>query len=352
MARVLLSTMAVVLVLARAATTQHNDPARTFLATSFGMTSSDLAQIDRGLVVSRTLEVSDKREVATLGVMRVRITPEFYAERLADIANFKTVEAVLQIGTFGNPPDLKDVSNLTLEDWDIRSLRACRDGNCGVQLSAEAIGRFRQEVDWQSADAQRQANRLMRQILVDYVAGYMKFGPAASMEYADQSEPVNLWREFVSLAGSDIGGWRQFPGLRRHLLEYPASHTPKTTDLVYWSKEKVARRAVVSVTHLAISRTASESPADYAIASKHIYGTHYFVASLGLTVLLRDRSASSPATYIAYLNRSRVDAFEGVLGGITRKIVISRSRATVSDQLGRMQRTLERQFAAAHTDGT
>ena len=48
-----------------------------------------------------------------------------------------------------------------------------------------------------------------------------------------------------------------------------------------------------------------------AIASKQIYGTHYFDASLGLTVLVRDRSVSSPAMYLVYLNRSRVDIFDG-----------------------------------------
>ena len=77
---------------------------------------------------------------------------------------------------------------------------------------------------------------------------------------------------------------------------YPMEHTPETSDILYWSKERVSRRLVVSVTHLAISRT-THGPSAYAIASKQIYGTHYFDASLGLTVLVRDRSVSSPAMY-------------------------------------------------------
>src|SRR4030095_1658082 len=96
----------------------------------------------------------------------------------------------------------------------------------------------------------------------------------------------------------------------QHLLEYPTGPVPETTDIIYWSKERVSRRLVVSVTHLAIARTAG-SATNYAFASKQIYGAHYFDASLGLTILVRDQSAPSPATYVVYINRSRVDIFNG-----------------------------------------
>ena len=346
-ARVFLSAGAVLLLVTGAGTAPENDSARALLATAFDVKPPDIARIDAGQVFSRTFDASDKREVATLGIVRVRITPEFYVERLADIVNFKRDEAVLQIGRFADPPDLDNVARLTLEDSDIQNLRECRVGHCGVQLPADAIQRFRREVDWQRADAQRQANCLMREILVEYVAGYLKGGTPSMMEYADVPEPVNVGREFASLAASKVAEWHRFPRLLRHLLEDPANHTAPIADVVYWSKEKVGRRAVVSVTHLAIAQSDSDSLADYAIASKHIYGSHYFDASLGLTVLVRDRSTASPAMYLAYFNRTRVDVFGGVFGGITRKVVTSRARGTVSDQLARIQRTLEGQFALA-----
>jgi hypothetical protein len=199
-------------------------------------------------------------------------------------------------------------------------------------------------VDWQRPDAPAQANRLMRQILVENVTRYRDVGPVASMQYADQNEIVDVGREFASLLEADADTWQHFRDLRRHLLHYPMEHTSETTDILYWSKERVNRRLVVSVTHLAISRT-THGPADYAIASKQIYGTHYFDASLGLTVLVRDRSVSSPAMYLVYLNRSRVDIFDGLLGGIARTIVSTRARSLVATQLGRLQRSMEHQFA-------
>jgi hypothetical protein len=321
------------------------DAVRRLLTSTFKVSDSEFERIDRGNVVTRTLGANDPREVGTVGIVRLRIAPAVYAERVADIARFKKDDDVLQIGVFRNPPQLADLNALMLDEADVRSLRNCRVRDCDVQLSAEAITRFRSDVDWRRADAFQQANGLMRQILVDYVAAYQKNG--TSMQYADRPEPIDLRGEFASLAQSELGGCPQLATLRRHLFEYPAASTPGTTDLIYWSKEKVSRRTVVSVTHLTISRTAADSLIEYAIASRQIYGTHYFDSSLGVTMLLPDRSAPAPATYLVYVNRSRIDIFGGVLGGVVRKVVSSRARSTVSDHLTKLQRTFDREAAAA-----
>jgi hypothetical protein len=334
------------LLLAGVLPNQAEDPARTFLATSFNVSSAEMGRIDSGHVVVRSLGATDPREVATLGIVRIRVTPEFYAERLADIVTFKRTDDIVQIGTFGTTPAIADVADLTLDEWDVRKLRECRVGNCALQLSADAIDRFRRDVDWQRPDTHAQADRVMRQILVEYVSRYRDAGVTASMRYADQSKAMDVGREFASLVEADGETWQHFPDLRRHLLSYPLEHAPDTSDILYWSKERVSRRLVVSVTHLAISRT-MHGPSAYAIASKQIYGTHYFDASLGLTVLVPDPSVSSPAMYLVYLNRSRVDIFDGLFGGIARTLVSTRARSLVATQLGRLQRTMEDRFTAA-----
>jgi hypothetical protein len=85
------------------------------------------------------------------------------------------------------------------------------------------------------------------------------------------------------------------------------------------------------------------------VASKQIYGSHYYDASLGLTILLRDGSGPSPATYVAYVNRSRVDVFGGLFGGLARSLVSSKAKGTVSDQLARLRTVLEQRFASLPT---
>ena len=79
-----------------------SDPARTFLMTAFHLSAPEVARLDRGEVLSRTLDVKNRRELATLGIVRIRTSPSNYVDRLADIATFKRSDDVLQIGTFSD----------------------------------------------------------------------------------------------------------------------------------------------------------------------------------------------------------------------------------------------------------
>ena len=247
---------------------------------------------------------------------------------------------MLQIGTFGNPPQLRDVASLNVDEGDLQRLRECRVEECGVRLGADGIERIRREIDWRSPDASRNASSLVRQLLVDYVARYRQGGTEAAMEYANRAPRLNVGREFASLIDADTVTSAYAPRLRRHLLEYPKSSTDKLTDVVYWSKELVRGRPVISITHLATAAAIDDSPVAYAIGSKQIYAMHYYDASLGLTLLVPDRTVSSPATYVVYLNRSRIDLFDGVFGGVARRIVAGRARTLVAEQLQRLQRVL------------
>src|SRR5262245_3965154 len=174
---------------ATTSTARGND-VRTFFAETLSLERGELDRLEAGDVVTRTLPASDAREVATVGIVRMRMTPDFYVSRLEDIVSFKRADAVLQIGVFGSPPAAADVAALTLDASDLRNLRECRVGRCGVQLPAEAIDRFQREVNWLRADASAQANALMQGFLVDYVAQYQQAGGSAPMRYAD--EPSTL----------------------------------------------------------------------------------------------------------------------------------------------------------------
>ena len=316
-----------------------SDPARAFLAEAFAMSAADIARVDAGHVVTRTLASSNSREVATLGIVRLRTTPAVYVERLVDIAAFKRTEDVLQIAKFGSPARFSDVAGLSLEEADLNVLRDCRVGDCGLRLSADGIERLQREIDWRAPDATRRAGELVRQQLVDYVTQYRAGGVGASIEYAATSTRLHVGREFAALVDADTTTWKYLPRLRRHVLEYPGGEVA-ASDFVYWSKEQVHSREVVSITHVAIVPAAEPSPVSHAIASKQIYAMHYFDASLGLTLLVPITDSTSPGTYVVYLNRSRVDLFDGLLGGVARRIVAGRARTLVGEQLGRLQRVL------------
>src|SRR5262245_5099126 len=107
--------------LGRPAPASSGDEARRFLATTLAVGADDIARLDAGEVVTRTLTAPDPREVATVGIVRIRMTPDFYVSRLVDIVNFKRADAVLQIGVFGSPPTAADVAALTLDESDLHN---------------------------------------------------------------------------------------------------------------------------------------------------------------------------------------------------------------------------------------
>ena len=334
--RLTLIAMTVLLTVSAVPAAPAMDPARSILMTGFHLSAAEIQRVDAGQVVAHTLDVKNRREIATLGVIRINTSPATYVERLADIVSFKQADGILQIGTFSNPPVLQDVASLSIDEADLRRLRECRVEECDVRLGADAIERVRREVDWRAPDASRKASQLVLQLLVDYVGRYRQRGMAATMEYAARAPRLNVGREFTSLLGADTLTSDYAPRLRRYLLEYPTSSSEKVTDFVYWSKELVRGRPVISITHVATAAV-DDSPLAYAIGSKQIYAMHYYDASLGLTLLLPDRTAASPSTYVVYLNRSRIDLFDGVFGGVARRIVAGRARTLVAEQLQRLQ---------------
>jgi hypothetical protein len=316
------------------------DPSRTFLMTAFDLSATEIGRLDRGEVISRTLEVKNRRELATLGIVWINTSPSRYVERLADITTFKRTGDVLQVGVFSSVPQAGDIAALSIDEAELKRLRQCRVGNCDVRLPADVIERVQREIHWDTPDASRQASALIRQQLVDYVARYRQRGTAAEMEYADRGPRLNVALEFASLLEADTFTSRYAPRLRRHLLEYPASSGNGMTDFVYWSKELVRGRPVISITHVATAAAVDDSPVAYAVGSKQIYAMHYFDASLGLTLLVPDRRPASSGTFVVYLNRSRIDLFDGLFGGVTRRIVAGRARGLVAEQLQRLQRVM------------
>lgn len=322
-----------------------------FLRHDLGLSHADVRDVNGRRAASRSLATSDGREVATAGAVQLAVPPAFYIQQLQDIVGFKRSPAVLQIGTFGTPARLADVAGLTLPRGDVDGLRRCRPHDCNIQLSETAIRRFQQDVDWHAADAADQADRLFRQLLVDLVNGYRARGSAALMDYHDRRQPVSTADEFEALVADGPAFLRRHPMFIRHVLHYPARSVsaPGTTDVIYWSREKVGPSEVVSVTHMAFSPM-DTPPVVFAVASKQIYGSRYFDASLGLTLLLRDASMDDNATCLVYVNLSRVNALRGFLGGIKRTIVRARTRSTMTDYLELARDMVERRFAERRQD--
>lgn len=340
----LAGTLLVAGVFAAPAAQKVADPAQALLTRQFGLTAADLQTLERRHAVVRTLPVTDSREVASLGVIKLDVPAAFYFDQLRDIATFKRHEAVRQLGVFGVPARASDIAALTLEAADVQHLRRCTPAACDIHLSADAITRMHGAVAWEAPDAIAQANQVFRQVVTDMTRAYQTSGDAALMTYVTKP-PISMASEFKALVASEPGMLAQVPQLREHLTRFPQG-TGGAEDVFYWSKEKVGPHMVVSVTHMAAVRLPPESaPAVYAVVSRQLYGSRLFEASLGLTLILEGSAADTQA-YVVYVNRSRVDALSGFFGGLTRTIVRARARPSLSSMLEHTRAMVERRFAA------
>jgi hypothetical protein len=289
------------------------------LITFLGFTEDESKKAARGEVVAKILGTREKREVAIVGVLQIGANTECFLARFRDIETFKRNPAVLRTGKLARPIDIDGLERLTLDANDISSLRDCRPGDCGVKLPAGTIEQLRREVNWSFPDQAARAQAVFRERLFDYLQRYLSEGNTALIEYQDKSKPVHLTEEFRALLDATPSLRELTPAFYDYLAAYPAAPLSDVEEFLYWSIENFGFKPVTSVTHVTIFRQSGHA----VIASKQIYASHYFNASLGLTFALDDPDA--PRTmYLAYLNRSRIDLLGGFFGGLRRLVLRGR----------------------------
>ena len=120
-----------------------------------------------------------------------------FVERFRDVVRFESGPGIPQIERFGSPPRLEDLGSLTLPRTDVAALRHCHPGDCEVKLSAEAMRRFREEVEWSSPSAALQADEIAREMIFDLVRAYQAEGSAALGHYEDDDEPLRVAEQFL-----------------------------------------------------------------------------------------------------------------------------------------------------------
>ena len=333
--------------------TSGADAPTRFLVERLPLTGAEVREADRGRPVARTLRTDDGGEVATVGIVAAAVPGRFYMDQLRNIASFKGASRdVLQIGTFSVPATVADLAGLSLDADDLQDLVRCRLHACGIQLSGDGIERVGRAIAGSDASgAQRRGDRAFREILVDLVNRYRERGDAALMTYEDTPQPVSVAAEFRRMIGSEPAILKRLPALSTHMAAFPRPAS-RVDDVVYWSKEKLGPAVVVTVTHLAIAELDGAGPDAFAAASKQIYASHYFDASLGVTVLVGGAPEGRPRSRLVYANRSRIDALAGFWGGLKRAVVRSRTRSGLRNSLAEARALVERRFESRTTEST
>jgi hypothetical protein len=316
----------------------------TFLRKQLSFTPLEIGDLEHGQIVVKLPPTMESREVAAFAIMRLGVSPDYYVSRFQDIVNFKKSDNVLQIGKFSNPPRLEDLSNLSLDPADIEAIRQCHLNKCDLKMPAHFIERFMADVDWMAPNYRERANALMREKLLEYVKGYLQGGNSELAEYRDKSYRLRLGDEFRSLQQPAPYTYGYTPEFESYLETFPRSRPKDSQDFIYWSKEKFGLKPVISVTHVIISKRVKPDGTDVMIASKGIYASHYFEASLGLTALVHGPASDPSHAYLIYLNRSRADALRGPFASMKRALISSSLRDGARKNMELVRQRLEAEY--------
>jgi hypothetical protein len=211
-------------------------------------------------------------------------------------------------------------------------IRRCRPGNCAVKLSDHEIAQFQAAGDRVAAEA------LFRRLLVVRATKYLRQGDACALPYHDHRAAVRPAEVFGVLLERTPFLQANLACYADYLRQYPlAGDAASRESFLYWSKETLGMKPIISITHHSIARfTAPGMPAVASVA-KQVYATHYKNASFTMTALASD----SETYYLVYLHRSQVDAFHGFFGGMVRRMVERRVKAEAPGVLNSFRARLE-----------
>ncbi len=281
---------------------------KTFLKERVDFTQQDFRALELREAVTKMLNTDKKPEVAVFGIMYVEVPADFFIDKFRDIETFMKSSSVVEMGTFENPAQANNLSELTLEPEELVSIKECEVGKCNLKLSAAMIDRIRREVDWSASNCRERVTELVKEMMVGYVKAYSIGGSASMVQYDDQKYPLRSADEFHELLQESDFLYEYVPQLHRYLEVYPQDDLPGTENVIYWCKRKYDKlRPIVSINHVTLFRQ-SQGKAKTLIASKQIYANHYFEASFELTALVEtELKAGRPGFYFLYLNRSRFD---------------------------------------------
>jgi hypothetical protein len=300
------------------------------------MSPAERQRIDAGQVVVRILPARDG-EIAVFAAAKLAAHPDALVRWTHAIEALKRSPLVVAIRRFSHPPVLSDLDSLTLDDVDLEGIRQCEPGDCSVKLAAQEIASLRKAAetgeDWKSV-----VQHEFRRVVLGRVKKFQAEGLAGLPPYADQDEPTVPSKEFAGILGRSPHLRHSLPAVADGLSNYPQADLPRADSFLYWSKEQYRRgKPVIAVTQVHIVRPVGPALPVVMVIGQEVFASHYRDGSLGTTFVLDDGAAR----YLVYLNRSKLDALDGMLSGLKRTIVERRLGSEVKAAIEGVRRRIE-----------
>jgi hypothetical protein len=299
---------------------------------------SDRKRLAKGETVARVVD-AQQNAIALFSATPLDASADRFVSWVQHITALKKGQYVEEIGRFSNPPRLDDLEELTLDPGDIDDLERCRPGQCGLKLSAGEIAELERTLPAAGNDRQGAVQGAFKRLVLARVQIYAASGHRALAPYENRGTPVSLQASFSRLVQQSAFLGKQMPALAAFLDQWPDAPLPRVESFFYWSKERLVAKAIISVTQVSILRGDGLMTPDAIVVGKQIFATHYVDGSLSVAALVS--VGPNSRRYLAYLNRSDVDALDGFWGGLVRRILEHRFRSEAPAILQTLRRRLE-----------
>jgi hypothetical protein len=322
------------------ATDEKRDDPSEFFRKYAGLSDDQIKTIRSGKAVAKILDAPTADEVFVFGAVYVRSTPEEYLKLALDVDALKKLPNYLAIQKFSNPPQISDLDGFSLDAEDFKALQKCRESKCEVQLPTEAIDEFRTKVNWSAPDANDQANRIAKRMVLEALERYQEGGNVALGVYRDKDHPAAVEEEFQSLVARAKALPVYLPELQKYLLNYPKADSAHIESEFYWEKVNFGLKSTVRLLQAVLYRGSDPTGPAYAVAVKQLYASHYFHTALDMTVCVRDDD-NGPGMFLVTLKGSQQAGLTGFKGSIVRKVAVDKSRSSLERALAAMKVSLE-----------
>jgi hypothetical protein len=258
------------------------------------------AKLDKGDPIARVIDTPDNLEVIVIGLVRLSSSRERALAAFRDPQGLRPAETLRQFGRVSQPPQAGDFASFVVDPVDAKDLLHCRLGKCEVRLPEEEAARLPTPAV-SKLDAGPSAE-FMKRLLLARAESYDTRGNAGLPVYYDRPRSVHVHEVLITLLRTPPWANGLLSEVTAHMDGFPAARGADVEDAFYWLVEKRYRAPVVSLTHAALFPQACGG-ACVAFATKQVYASHYFEASMDVLVFIPDEGRS----YLLYLNRSRAD---------------------------------------------
>lgn len=260
----------------------------------------DGQHLERDEPIARVIDTPDNLEIVVLGMVRVSASRERALDVFRDPKGMRPVDSLYQFGGVGQPARPEDFAPFLVDPNDARDLGHCRLGKCEVRLPEDETSQV--PIVTEKGKASSLPGDFMKRMLLTRAEQYQTRGNAGLPVYTDRPRSVHVAEVLAALLRLPTWVDALLPEVRAHLDVYPTPSNAEVEDFFYWTLEKRYRAPMVSLTHGALFPHAGGGNC-VALASKQLYASHYFEASLELFLFVPHDGHS----YLIYLNRSRAD---------------------------------------------